>query len=107
VWEVTRGGVERHLWTPADFGVHRATLDDLAGGDPAFNARLIEQILAGRNGAPRDIVIVNAAVGLIAAGMAGVRAHDLRGAVDMAAQAIDSGSAAHKLEQLKKNFPAS
>jgi len=107
VWEVTRADVKRHLWTPADFGVRRAILDDLAGGDPVFNARLIEQILAGRNGAPRDIVIVNAAVGLIAAGMADVFANDLRGAVDMAAQAIDSGAAARKLEQLKENFPAS
>ena len=107
VWEIARGDVKRHLWTPADFGVRRATLGELAGGDPAFNARLIEQILAGRNGAPRDIVIVNAAAGLVAAGMAGVHANDLRGAVDMAAQAIDSGSAAHKLEQLKKNFPVS
>jgi anthranilate phosphoribosyltransferase len=107
VWKVTRAGVERHLWTPADFGVHRATLDDLAGGDPVFNARLIEQILAGRKGAPRDIVLVNAAAGLIAAGMPGILANDLRGAVAMAAQAIDSGSAARKLEQLQKKFPVS
>jgi len=105
VWEVTPAGVERHLWTPADFSMRRATLDDLAGGDPVFNARLIEQILAGRNGAPRDIVVVNAAAGLIAAGMADALAPDLRGAVAMAEQAIDSGAAARKLDQLKKHFP--
>jgi len=103
VWEVTPSGVEKHLWIPADFGVKRASLHDLAGGDPAANARIIEQVLGGRPGAPRDIVLVNAAAGLVAGSMA----VDLRTAVAMAAQAIDSGSAAHKLEQLKKNFPVS
>jgi len=107
VWEVTPAGVEKHLWTPADFGVKRATLTDLAGGDPPANARIIEQILAGQAGAPRDIVLVNAAAGLIAANLADSLAHGLRGAVDMAAQAVDSGAAAGKLEQLRKKFPVS
>ncbi len=40
VWEVTSAGVKQHLWTPEDFGVPRAALKDLAGGDPASNARL-------------------------------------------------------------------
>lgn len=102
VWEVTPAGVEKRIWTPSDFGVKHATLDQLAGGDPAANARIIEQVLTGRPGAPRDIVIVNAAAGLVAASMAG----DLRGASAMAAQAIDSGAAAGKLDQLRKNFPA-
>ena len=70
VWEVTPAGVQKHLWTPADFGVKRATLQDLAGGDPTANARIIERILAGQAGAPRDIVLVNAAAGLIAANLA-------------------------------------
>ena len=103
VWEVTSAGVDLQLWTPADFGVKRAKLDDLAGGDPASNARLIEQILAGQACAPRDIVLVNAAAGLVAAGMA----DGLRSAFAMAAQAIDSRVAAGKLDQLKKNFPFS
>jgi anthranilate phosphoribosyltransferase len=107
VWEVTPAGIEQHLWTPADFGVRRATLGELAGGDPAANARMIKQILAGQAGAPRDIVLVNAAAGLVAAGIAGDVDHGFRGAVAMAAQAIDSGSAAGKLAQLKKNFPVS
>jgi anthranilate phosphoribosyltransferase len=103
VWEVTPEGVERHLWTPADFGVSPATLKDLAGDTPSSNARIIEEVLAGQAGAPRDIVLVNAAAGLIAANLA----HDVHAAVAMAAQAIDSGSAAGKLDQLKKNFPVS
>src|SRR5580658_1423773 len=81
VWEVTPSGIERHLWTPADFGVKRAHLSDLAGGDPACNARMIEQILAGHLGAPRDIVIVNAAAGLVAAGLS----ESLRAGVTIAA----------------------
>jgi anthranilate phosphoribosyltransferase len=101
VLEVTPAGVERHLWTPADFGVKRAELSDLAGGDPASNARMIQQVLAGQPGAPRDIVIVNAAAGLIVANLA----DGLRSAVAMAAEAIDSGAAAQKLDQLKKHFP--
>jgi anthranilate phosphoribosyltransferase len=103
VWEVTPSGVEKHLWTPADFGVPRATLKDLAGGDPELNARLIERLLAGQAGPPRDIVIVNAAAGLVAAGLA----ENLREAAAIAAQAIDSGAAANKLSLLKHNFPIS
>ena len=103
VWEVTPAGVEKHLWIPADFGIRRASLNDLAGGDPACNARIIEQVLGGHPGAPRDIVLVNAAAGLLAAGLT----DSLRSAVAMAAQAIDSGAAAGKLEQLKKKFPVS
>jgi anthranilate phosphoribosyltransferase len=103
VWEVTPAGIERHLWTPADFGVKRASLEDLAGGDPGSNARIIEQVLGGRPGPPRDIVVVNAAAGIIAAGLA----IDLRPAAAMAAQSIDSGAAADTLARLKKNFPVS
>jgi anthranilate phosphoribosyltransferase len=103
VWEVTPAGIEKHLWTPADFGVKRAALQDLSGADPAFNARLIEQILGGAAGAPRDVVIVNAAAGLLAADLA----LDLRSAFAMAAHSIDSGAAAQTLERLKKNFPFS
>jgi anthranilate phosphoribosyltransferase len=105
VWEVTPAGVEKHTWTPADFGVKHATLDQLAGGDPAANARIIEQVLEGRPGARRDIVLVNAAAGLVAANLAEGLGADPREAFAMAAQAIDSGAAADKLEQLKKNFP--
>ena len=107
VWEVTPAGVVKHLWTPADFGVAHASLRDLAGGDPACNARIIEQVLAGRPGAPRDIVLVNAAAGLILTKPAADLADSLRSAFAQAAQAIDSGAAAAKLEQLQEYFPLS
>jgi anthranilate phosphoribosyltransferase len=98
VWEVTPAGVKQHVWNPDDFGVRTATLKELAGGDPSDNARIIEQILSGHVGAPRDIVIVNAAAGLVAAGLA----DDLQTAAKLAATSIDSGAAASKLEQLRK-----
>jgi anthranilate phosphoribosyltransferase len=60
------------------------------------------EILLGSAGPRRDIVLVNAAAGLLAAGLA----QDLRGGVDSAAQSIDSGAAIGKLELLKKNFPS-
>jgi anthranilate phosphoribosyltransferase len=102
VYEVTTGQVQKHLWMPADFGVKRASLAELAGGDPARNAPIAQAILCGDSGAPRDIVLVNAAAGLAAASLAG----NLREGVEGAARAIDSGEALRKLELLQKKFPA-
>jgi anthranilate phosphoribosyltransferase len=98
IWEVTPAGVKQLRWTPDDFGVRTATLKELAGGDPTENSRIIEHILAGQLGAPRDIVLVNAAAGLVAANLAA----DLRTAVTLAAKSIESGAAAQRLEQLRK-----
>jgi anthranilate phosphoribosyltransferase len=98
VWEVTPAGVKQFTWIPDDFGVRTATLKELAGGDPTDNSRIIEHILAGKLGAPRDIVLVNAAAGLVAANLA----PDLRTAMALAAKSIDTGAAAQRLEQLRK-----
>src|SRR5205814_10231091 len=70
VYEVTPAGVQKHLWTPSDFGVRKASLQALAGGDPARNAQITREILSGLSGPPRDIVLVNSAAGLLAAGIA-------------------------------------
>ena len=70
VWDVSTGRVEKLLWTPADFGVKRATLDALQGGDAARSAAIIQSVLAGEPGAARDIVLVNAAAGLLVADLA-------------------------------------
>ncbi len=101
VYEVWTGRVEKHVWTPAHFGVPHASLDDLTGGDPVRNAQIAREVLEGKPGARRDIVLVNAAAGLVAAG----RARDLLSAIGAAAQSIDSGAAADRLAQLKKHFP--
>ena len=102
VYEVTAKGVEKHVWKPSDFGVHTASIDSLKGGDSTCNAQMILEILRGSPGPARDIVLVNAAAGLLAAGLAA----DLRAGMESAARSIDSGAAMAKLELLKKNFPS-
>jgi anthranilate phosphoribosyltransferase len=101
-YEVTAEGVVQHVWKPSDFGVKTAQLDSLKGGDSPCNAQMILEILHGQKGPRRDVVLVNAAAGLLAAGLAA----DLRAGVELAGRAIDSGAAIGKLELLKKNFPA-
>lgn len=103
VWEVAGSRVEKHLWMPSDFGVKRASLDALQGGDAARNAGIIRAILAGEPGAARDIAIVNAAAGLLVADLA----TGLKSGVAQASQAIDSNAASAKLGELQKNFPIS
>jgi anthranilate phosphoribosyltransferase len=101
VYEVTAKGVQKHVWEPSDFGVQTAQLTSLKGGDSSCNAQMILEILRGTAGPGRDIVLVNAAAGLLAAGLAS----DLREGMELAVQSIDSGAAMAKLELLKKNFP--
>ncbi len=103
VWDVSTGRVEKLLWTPADFGVKRATLDALQGGDAARSAAIIQSVLAGEPGAARDIVLVNAAAGLLVADLAA----DLKSAFAKASQAIDSKAASATLKNLQTNFPFS
>ncbi len=96
VGEVREGQVHTYEVTPEEFGLNRATLDDLAGGDAAVNAELIRNVLAGRKSAHRDVVLLNAAAALVAAG----RADHLRDGVPLAAKSIDSGAALEKLRKL-------
>ena len=101
VFEIWTGRVEKHLWMPADFHVRRASLGELVGGDRDCNAQITRQILAGATGPHRDIALVNAAAGLVAAGLV----PDLNAGMTAAAAAIDSGAAAEKLAALQKRFP--
>ncbi|MGB9204436.1 MAG: anthranilate phosphoribosyltransferase [Terriglobales bacterium] len=96
VGEVRDGQVHTYEVTPEEFGLQRATLEDIAGGDAAHNATLIREVLTGKRSARRDVVLLNAAAALVAAG----RANHLRDAVPMAAHAIDSGAAFAKLQAL-------
>ena len=98
VADVRKGSVRRYTITPEDFGVARAPLEALRGGDAAENAVLIRCILAGEPGAPRDIVVVNAAAALVAAGVA----EKFRDAAHLADEAIHSGSARRTLDALVK-----
>jgi len=96
VGEVRDGLVRTYEVTPEEFGLERATLEDISGGDAPANAALIGGILQGRKSARRDVVLLNAAAALVAAG----RADHLRDAMPLAVNAIDSGAAAEKLRAL-------
>jgi anthranilate phosphoribosyltransferase len=96
IGEVREGQVHTYEVTPEEFGLERATLDDISGGDATLNANLIREVLDGKKSARRDVVLLNAAAALVAAG----RADHLRDAVPLAANAIDSGAAAAKLHAL-------
>jgi anthranilate phosphoribosyltransferase len=84
--------------TPEMAGLPRASLDDFTGGDVATNASLLYDVLTGLPGARRDIVLLNAAAGLVAAGLV----ENLKDGVAMGAEAIDSGQAAATLEKLRR-----
>jgi anthranilate phosphoribosyltransferase len=96
VGEVREGQVRTYEVAPEESGLQRATLEDISGGDAALNASLIRDVLAGNQSARRDVVLLNAAAALVAAG----RADHLRDAVPLAAIAIDSGRALKKLDAL-------
>ena len=102
VYEVTARGVETHVWHPSDFGVEAAQPDSLKGGNSSCNAQIVLEILSGASGPRQDVVLANAAAGLLAGGLGS----DLRDGMKLAARSIDSGAAMAKLELLKKNFPA-
>jgi anthranilate phosphoribosyltransferase len=97
-FEIRHGGVVRSTLTPSDFGVAVALPANLTGGDRERNLAIARQILAGARGPQRDIVLVNAAAALVAAG----RAHDFLDGMVLAAAAIDSGRAAQKAEALAR-----
>jgi anthranilate phosphoribosyltransferase len=96
VFEVTRREVKPQSWSPSDFGVAHAIAADLSGGDRALNRDIAMAVLQGERGARRDIVLVNAAAGLLAAGLA----PDLLAGMRLAAHSIDTGAAWKKVEQL-------
>jgi len=94
--EVREGVVRTFTVRPEDFGLPRATIQDLRGGDREQNAQIIRAILDGEPGPRRDIVLMNAAAALVAGG----RARDLKEGVALAAHAIDTGAARAKLDAL-------
>src|SRR4029079_10990089 len=66
LWEVSRGDIHEHDLDPRDLGIPLAEIDDLLRGDPAHNAEVVRRVLAGDQGAVRDIVLLNAAAGIVA-----------------------------------------
>jgi anthranilate phosphoribosyltransferase len=96
VAEVRDGQVRSYEVTPEEFGMKRAMLEAISGGDAAHNAALIREVLDGKKSARSDIVLLNAAAALVAAG----KADHLRDALPLAQNAIDSGAARAKLHAL-------
>ena len=94
--EAREGSVRSYEVEPEEFGMTRATLQEISGGDAPENAAIIRAVLDGEKSPRRDVVLLNAAAALVAAG----RADRLADAIPIAAQSIDSGAAADKLAAL-------
>jgi anthranilate phosphoribosyltransferase len=105
IWEVSRGAVTEHDLDPAELGIPRAELSELLGGDPEHNAAIARAVLDGDSGPVRDIVLLNAAAGLVAFDLARNPAQvqvsiveRFRTQLEKAAEAIDSGAAKKTLD---------
>ena len=97
VCEVENGSVREYELDPVDLGVDRCDPSELSGGEPASNAAALRAVLSGEDGGGhRSAVILNAAGGIAAAG----HAEDLREGIARAREAIDSGAAAARLDEL-------
>jgi anthranilate phosphoribosyltransferase len=96
VSEVREGMVKTFTVRPEDFGIPRASIEDLRGGDREQNAQIIRGVLDGEPGPRRDIVLMNAAAALVAGG----KGRDLKDGVTLAAHSIDTHAARAKLEDL-------
>lgn len=104
VWEISRGDVHEHDLDPRDLGIPLAEIDDLLGGSPDHNADVVRRVLGGETGPVRDIVLLNAAAGLVsyrlfqdAAEVQRPIIERLAEAMADAAAAVDDGRAAAKL----------
>lgn len=96
VSEVRDGAVHTFYVHPSDYGLTRASVGDLAGGNAAANAEIVERVLEGEPGAARDVVLLNAGAALLVAGVA----ESVRAGIAQAARAIDSGAARQTLARL-------
>jgi anthranilate phosphoribosyltransferase len=102
VSECRDGTVHTFYVHPSDFGVPKASLADLQGGDAARNAGIVRDVLSGTPGAARDVVLLNAGAALFVAG----RASSVREGIRLAATAIDHGAAQSALERMVRSSQA-
>jgi anthranilate phosphoribosyltransferase len=98
VVELKNGTIERWELRPTDVGIEEAPLEAIRGGTADENARIVRDVLAGDRGPRRDVVVLNAAAGLAAAGVA----VDIGEGVERANAAIDDGRAADTLDELAR-----
>ena len=90
------GVVRSSIVNPRSLGLPRASLADLKGGTPEENAKITIDILKGESGPKRDVVVLNAAAGLMVGGVA----TDLQAGIALAGESLDSGRALKVLENL-------
>lgn len=98
VSELSSGRITDFVISPQDFGIKKAKIEDLAGADTAVNARILLEILNGKKGPERDIVVLNAGAAIYVAD----KAKSIKEGVKLAEESIDSKKALEKLELLKK-----
>jgi len=96
VCELKDGQISTYDISPETYFGRTARPEEIAGGDPGQNAEIAKNILSGKKGAGRDVVLINSAAALMAAGLA----HNLEKGIEMAKTAIDSGVAMDKLKAL-------
>jgi anthranilate phosphoribosyltransferase len=101
--EAQEGSVRSYEIEPEEFGLSRGTLEDITGGDATKNAEIIREVLRGEKSSRRDVVVLNAAAALVAAG----RGHHIADTIPLAVKSIDCGAAAQKLEALVRFSAAS
>ena len=97
IYDICDGAIRSYTVSPHDFGFAGYNAEDIRGGDPAQNAAIVLKVFEGQAGAPRDVVCLNAAAAIMAAGCA----DDLHEGIALARNAIDSGAAMKKLERLR------
>ncbi len=90
------GAVENSIISPEDFGMKRASLAQIAGGNADENAAIVHKVFAGEKGAKRDVLLMNASAALVVAG----KTDNLEEGAVIAAEAIDSGAASNKLKDI-------
>ena len=96
--EAREGKIESYDISPEDFGIKRASPEDLSGGSVSLNAKIMLDILNGKSGPKRDIVVLNSAAAIYAAD----KSRSIKEAIKLAAESLDSGKALEKLELLKE-----
>jgi len=96
VAELKDGIIKTYNINPVDYFGQTYPLEAVCGGDPAVNAQITRNVLSGKNGARRNIVLINAALAIIA----GEKAGDIKEGIKIASDCIDSGAAVKKLQAL-------
>ena len=102
IYRLRDGEITTAEFTPEDFGVPRAAIEALAGGDAATNVEITRAVLGGKRGAHRDVVMINAAPAIVVAGLA----DGFVEAMELAAASIDSGAAEATLQRAIEFAPA-